>query len=939
MRRQPLTRPENVLALAVAEIERIKALLSRVTDGRSVVVETGTGPGDTTVPVEAGTHTLYGIKHTRAFRVTDGGGLDIDYEQGQTWTGGSFYSVGAGSLTLDDNTTNYVFINSAGAVAYNATGFPADSTPLAQVTTVAGDITALVDRRSYLLPGAGMSGSMHDPDQIIDADGDTSVEVEQAADEDIIRLTAATVEVGVIGVAGQWQLPVVGAGAGVLIGGDTQLYRSAADILMLAAGDTLAINDANFTLALAAGNPTITFDANDYLIYVRGNNYYSFYIGSTEMLTIQASGQAQLPVTGAGAGLLFGGDAQWYRSAPDIMALGTGDRLRVDDANFVLWMNGANPRITLGADAYLEFDRATNNLNLALEAAAAPATMVFRIDARATAGASAVIYFLAEDSYAGPAWWRESATDTRLKWSLETPTGVDQDPDLVLYRWTGGAGAEVRNEMWRFYNATGDALIADAQELQFRDSDLRVYSAGDGILSLASDFDIRLVCIDVRISEPGGGNVAVAITADHSATESHLRLLPLTGTNAFVWTTGTGFASMFVGNAAGIEAMRVAHASGAIDILPGLLGVGIEDTTQGFLTLYGAAGGSDEGGQISLRLAADHDAVFNEWTVDVFQNDLRLFTSDAATINVFTAEGQLQLPRQGSGAGVLIGGDVQLYRSAADTLYIPDSVTLTGTLQVGANDSIAGQVILWGDSASQGGRLDLFIGAAQDATWNYWTMRVLNDDDLTWYVADPVTERMRLVAEGMLKLPTTGSAAGILIGGDVHLYRSAANVLYIPDSVAITGDLYFETDSGGLPYGCMHGYNISETVAVGVVDTWYELTAGLSSAETNLETFQNNHELKVTRAGRYAINWSMAVQSSTANDEFEGAITINNTANTTTACHATLVKANASVCLSGGAVLDLAANDVISVAVLNHTTNRDIMVEHVTVTVVMVGGT
>jgi hypothetical protein len=435
-----------------------------------------------------------------------------------------------------------------------------------------------------------------------------------------------------------------------------------------------------------------------------------------------------------------------------------------------------------------------------------------------------------------------------------------------------------------------------------------------------ANFYLELAGADVRINVDAGNDY----------------LAYFRGLNRFDFIIG-GAEKFFVETSV-VRCFVAMQVDGSLNVLGGSIYGGSPDATLGFLELYGPAAG-DEGAEIRLHTSGAHDAVFNNWLIDIFQDDLRFFTSDAVTVNVMTAEGQLQLPRQGSGAGVLIGGDVQLYRSAADTLYIPDSVTLTGTLQVGANDSIAGQVILWGDSASQGGRLDLFIGAAQDATWNYWTMRVLNDDDLTWYVADPVTERMRLVAEGMLKLPTTGSAAGILIGGDVHLYRSAANVLYIPDSVAITGDLYFETDSGGLPYGCMHGYNISETVAVGVVDTWYELTAGLSSAETNLETFQNNHELKVTRAGRYAINWSMAVQSSTANDEFEGAITINNTANTTTACHATLVKANASVCLSGGAVLDLAANDVISVAVLNHTTNRDIMVEHVTVTVVMVGGT
>lgn len=153
MRRQPSDRPENVLALAVAEIERIKALLSRITDGYELVVSTGTAEGDTALPVEAGAHTLYGVKHTRALRVTDGGVLDVDYEQGQIWVGGIFYSIGAGSLTLANNDTSYVFVDNAGTVADNVTGFPADCAPLALVVAAAGDIVSITDRRSYLAAG------------------------------------------------------------------------------------------------------------------------------------------------------------------------------------------------------------------------------------------------------------------------------------------------------------------------------------------------------------------------------------------------------------------------------------------------------------------------------------------------------------------------------------------------------------------------------------------------------------------------------------------------------------------------------------------------------------------------------------------------------------------------------------------------------------------
>jgi len=45
--------------------------------------------------------------------------------------------------------------------------------------------------------------------------------------------------------------------------------------------------------------------------------------------------------------------------------------------------------------------------------------------------------------------------------------------------------------------------------------------------------------------------------------------------------------------------------------------------------------------------------------------------------------GKLSLPMTGSGAGILIGGDAQLYRSAADTLSTPDNLTVQGNVGVG----------------------------------------------------------------------------------------------------------------------------------------------------------------------------------------------------------------------------------------------------------------
>jgi fibronectin-binding autotransporter adhesin len=112
--------------------------------------------------------------------------------------------------------------------------------------------------------------------------------------------------------------------------------------------------------------------------------------------------------------------------------------------------------------------------------------------------------------------------------------------------------------------------------------------------------------------------------------------------------------------------------------------IGVADTTQGVLSLSGST--TTEGGEIALDLAADSDGTFNHYVIDTYQDDLRFFPSNAAYTNVMTAEGQLQLPAIGSGTGVLIGGDTQLYRSAANVLTTPDSLTVAGNVTLGDSD-------------------------------------------------------------------------------------------------------------------------------------------------------------------------------------------------------------------------------------------------------------
>lgn len=65
--------------------------------------------------------------------------------------------------------------------------------------------------------------------------------------------------------------------------------------------------------------------------------------------------------------------------------------------------------------------------------------------------------------------------------------------------------------------------------------------------------------------------------------------------------------------------------------------------------------------------------------------------NDTAAL-LFSDAGQLQVTTTGSSAGVLIGGDTQLYRSAADVLRTPDALTVDGLATLSGGATVAGRL-------------------------------------------------------------------------------------------------------------------------------------------------------------------------------------------------------------------------------------------------------
>jgi len=153
MRRQQYYNTSHLLAYALREIERIQALNTRVTDGRVLVITPGSGGGSggTTPGIEPAAHVLYGSKHSKALAVRIGAGLSVDFDEGHAVIDAAYYSIAAGNLAgLANGTTNYVFVDHAGAVNKNTTGFPLNGIPLATAVTAAGVVTGVTDARAYL---------------------------------------------------------------------------------------------------------------------------------------------------------------------------------------------------------------------------------------------------------------------------------------------------------------------------------------------------------------------------------------------------------------------------------------------------------------------------------------------------------------------------------------------------------------------------------------------------------------------------------------------------------------------------------------------------------------------------------------------------------------------------------------------------------------------
>lgn len=155
--------------------------------------------------------------------------------------------------------------------------------------------------------------------------------------------------------------------------------------------------------------------------------------------------------------------------------------------------------------------------------------------------------------------------------------------------------------------------------------------------------------------------------------------------------------------------------------------------------------------------------------------------NDTSTL-LFTDAGQLQVTTTGASAGILLGGDANLYRAAADALATDAEFRAVGEnifAQFGAAQAVTiGNVGPSGESA-------ILLGSSGDTSLFRGGANLLRTND------DFQVGTAAIIAgtTGQLTITTAGSTGGIVLGNDTNLYRSAANVLKTDDSLDVAGKL------------------------------------------------------------------------------------------------------------------------------------------------------
>ena len=185
-----------------------------------------------------------------------------------------------------------------------------------------------------------------------------------------------------------------------------------------------------------------------------------------------------------------------------------------------------------------------------------------------------------------------------------------------------------------------------------------------------------------------------------------------------------------------------------------------------------------------------------------------LDTTPSFTVDYLT--GQIAAPITGSGAGILIGGDANLYRSAANVLKTDDRFEaigpgtdvggFAGALEVVGyfKQNVAGRHSALSIDALAGRDATYYLSSDGEAMWDIRFDASSSDAFEIRYQGrvNANTTMVRVPTGGGLSLGTNSLLFGTFGSEDVELKRLSPNVLHTPDAMRIGGKFQGVYDAG-----------------------------------------------------------------------------------------------------------------------------------------------
>jgi len=177
-----------------------------------------------------------------------------------------------------------------------------------------------------------------------------------------------------------------------------------------------------------------------------------------------------------------------------------------------------------------------------------------------------------------------------------------------------------------------------------------------------------------------------------------------------------------------------------------------------------------------------------------------------------------------------------------------------------------------------------------------------------------------------------------LLGRSTDILHLEAGEGILLDRIGTT--LRVRRDDSQLAFGSMFIYALgtgSVTVPVAATDVFYQVGSGASFGVLYRVLFQNARELKVQIPGTYHVDWHMSIECASANQEVEGALMLDGVAFTPLGSHGEIATASRPVALGSTGLIALGVDSLVSLAVLNHTTVHDLIVDHLNLAIERVG--